>query len=85
MDLVKLQKNCVLVPTPGQTEQEYLGEYLMQKKICLCIEQNAFSLYEALQQAAAFEYADMNTFDMEFYRTIVEDAIRQKAPRSSST
>jgi len=28
MDLVRLGKTAVLIPTPGQTEQEYLAEYL---------------------------------------------------------
>ena len=27
MDLFKLQKNALLIPTPGQTEQEYLAKY----------------------------------------------------------
>ncbi len=36
MDLVKLQQKAVLVPTPGQTEQEYLAKYLMEKKIIFC-------------------------------------------------
>ena len=30
MDLFKLQKNAVLIPTPGQTEQEYLSKYLFK-------------------------------------------------------
>ena len=28
MDLICLKKNAILIPTPGQTEQEYLAEYL---------------------------------------------------------
>ncbi|MBR3914861.1 MAG: hypothetical protein IKJ64_03975 [Bacteroidales bacterium] len=31
MDLVTLDRNAFLVPTPGQTEQEYLAEYLTKK------------------------------------------------------
>ena len=27
MDLFKLQKNAILIPTPGQTEQEYLAKH----------------------------------------------------------
>jgi uncharacterized protein (TIGR00661 family) len=33
MDLVALKKDALLVATPGQTEQEYLAEYLDEKKI----------------------------------------------------
>ena len=31
MELVSLNSSALLVPTPGQTEQEYLGEYLSSK------------------------------------------------------
>lgn len=31
MDLVKLEKQAILIPTPGQYEQEYLAEYLNDK------------------------------------------------------
>jgi UDP:flavonoid glycosyltransferase YjiC (YdhE family) len=70
MDLIALRKKSILIPTPGQSEQEYLGKYLMQKKLCVCIEQHVFSLQDALQQAAGFEYGDMSLFDMEHYKSI---------------
>jgi hypothetical protein len=31
MELVSLNRSALLVPTPGQTEQEYLAEYLSSK------------------------------------------------------
>ncbi|NCA79262.1 MAG: glycosyl transferase, partial [Sphingobacteriia bacterium] len=31
MDLMTLGKKAVLIPTPGQTEQEYLAENLKEK------------------------------------------------------
>ena len=70
MDLVSLRKKSIMIPTPGQTEQEYLGRYLMQKQLCVCIQQHAFSLEDALQQAAAFDYADMSAFNMELSSSI---------------
>ncbi len=56
MDLVKLGKKAILVPTPGQTEQEYLSRYLLGQKIFYSVEQENFSLTEALKSAADFEY-----------------------------
>ena len=47
MDLVALNKNAVFVPTPGQTEQEYLGEYHMKKGRFYCIRQDQFQLKQA--------------------------------------
>ena len=35
MDLIELDKKAILYPTPNQTEQEYLAEYLSKKNIFL--------------------------------------------------
>ena len=56
MDLVRLQKKSILIPTPGQTEQEYLGKYLTGQRIALCVRQKDFSLTDALLQAEQFSY-----------------------------
>ena len=48
MDLVKLKKNAILVPTPGQTEQEYLGSYLHEKGLMYMVTQKNFSLEKSL-------------------------------------
>ena len=56
MDLVKLGKKAILIPTPGQTEQEYLAAFLNQKQIALSIEQRDFSLQRTLDKAKKFNY-----------------------------
>jgi UDP-N-acetylglucosamine:LPS N-acetylglucosamine transferase len=56
MDLVRLGKRSVLIPTPGQTEQEYLGQYLNSQRIALCMRQSRFMLKEALGKAEQFPY-----------------------------
>jgi UDP-N-acetylglucosamine transferase subunit ALG13 len=71
MDLVRLRKKSILIPTPGQSEQEYLGRYLMQRQLCVCVEQDAFSLADALRKAAGFTCADMGLFDMEVYKEAI--------------
>jgi predicted glycosyltransferase len=50
MDLVQLGKNAILVPTSGQTEQEYLGDHLQEMKWMLSIPQKKFDLKKAIQQ-----------------------------------
>jgi hypothetical protein len=40
MELVSLGRGAVLVPTPGQTEQEYLGEYLNGRYGFITLRQN---------------------------------------------
>ena len=56
MDLVKLQQKAILIPTPGQTEQEYLSKYLMQRKIFLSFDQNEFDLQTAVDAAKRFPF-----------------------------
>jgi uncharacterized protein (TIGR00661 family) len=43
MDLVALGKKAVCIPTPGQTEQEYLGEQLMKSKVARSVPQDSFT------------------------------------------
>jgi UDP-N-acetylglucosamine:LPS N-acetylglucosamine transferase len=54
MDLARLGKPAVLIPTPGQTEQEYLAEQLFQQEKCFYQTQARIDLEEALSRAAEF-------------------------------
>lgn len=54
MDLVTLGKKAILIPTPGQTEQEYLARYLMDKKIFFSISQEKFDLLYAIEMSRNF-------------------------------
>ena len=56
MDLAVLKKKGILIPTPGQTEQEYLAKHLMKMNFALCIEQSKFRLKNALELASSFKY-----------------------------
>ena len=75
MDLVKLKKKAILIPTPGQTEQEYLAKYLMGKKIFYTVDQENFSLHDSLEQAAEFPFA-MTGYDMEDYKKAISELVR---------
>jgi UDP:flavonoid glycosyltransferase YjiC (YdhE family) len=54
MDLVCLGKKAVFIPTPGQTEQEYLAQQLMRKKICYSMRQDEFNLESAIEQSKEY-------------------------------
>lgn len=56
MELLVLQKKMILIPTPGQTEQEYLAAYLQQKKYAFSVGQHDFDLSAAIKGALAFDY-----------------------------
>ena len=44
MDLITLNRSAYLVPTPGQTEQEYLAEYLTKEGLFNYCKQKDFKL-----------------------------------------
>jgi UDP:flavonoid glycosyltransferase YjiC (YdhE family) len=51
MDLVRLGKRAIYIPTPGQPEQEYLGWYLEEQGWGICRRQRGFVLGEAMEKA----------------------------------
>jgi uncharacterized protein (TIGR00661 family) len=57
MDLLKLKKKSILIPTPGQTEQEYLARHLLEKQLAFCAQQQTFDLNKALVAASTFPYS----------------------------
>lgn len=50
MDLVTLSKKAILVPTPGQPEQEYLADYYQEKNWFVIQRQGKIDLKSALAQ-----------------------------------
>lgn len=56
MDIAALQKKSIMIPTPGQPEQEYLAGHLMNKQFAFCVDQKSFSLLENIEEARNFEY-----------------------------
>lgn len=76
MDLVKLQKKMILVPTPGQAEQEYLAKHLSQQKLACAISQRHFKLREAIELAKHFQYEYINN-DMTTYKNVVRKFVER--------
>jgi UDP-N-acetylglucosamine transferase subunit ALG13 len=56
MELIPLNKPLILVPTPGQTEQEYLAKRWQEKGWAIAFDQSTFHLETALKAAAHFNY-----------------------------
>lgn len=59
MDLVKLGKKAILVPTPGQTEQEYLAKQLHEQNIFLAATQKELDIDTLLKEAKSFPFQTM--------------------------
>ena len=80
MDLAALELNAVFVPTPGQTEQEYLADQLKKKKICYSESQQEFSLFRAITEAASypgFTNQDSSGILRELLEKLTHSSIRQ--------
>lgn len=56
MDLSVIGQKAILVPTPGQTEQEYLADVLQEQKYFMAANQQDFSLNDELQKANKFKF-----------------------------
>ncbi|MBX2946013.1 MAG: hypothetical protein KF725_09270 [Cyclobacteriaceae bacterium] len=63
MDLARLAKKAIFVPTPGQTEQEYLAKKFKQEGIAFSMEQKDFLLSDALKQSENFKGFTEYPFD----------------------
>ena len=56
MDLISFGKKTILIPTPGQTEQEYLAAHLHHRGIAFTIPQKEFSLVQVLEHVKTFHF-----------------------------
>lgn len=56
VELLLLHKKAILVPTPGQTEQEYLALHMQQQSYAMCLPQDLFNLQRAVMAARVFSY-----------------------------
>lgn len=74
MDLVALKKKAILIPTPGQTEQEYLARYHAQKRYFFVAEEVNFSIADSLEKAAHYEFEEMN-IPTDRYKDIIRNFV----------
>jgi Glycosyltransferase family 28 C-terminal domain. len=75
MELLLLQKKAVLIPTPRQTEQEYLGKRLHDLQYCVCMPQQLFNLEKAIKLAGNFNYKVMaaKVFSAEILKGLLQN------------
>jgi len=77
MDLAKLNKKAILIPTPGQSEQVYLGEFLMEKGYFYSLPQESFNLKTALDEASRFPFRSFHhDQDMNQYKQVVQQFVQ---------
>jgi uncharacterized protein (TIGR00661 family) len=74
MDICKLQKKSILIPTPGQTEQEYLAKHLQEQGWCVMANQENFQLKKQLERLDKFQFK-MPELDMEAYKVVLDEFV----------
>lgn len=77
MDIMKLGKKSIVVPTPGQAEQEYLALYLSKKQIVYRARQASFSLQKIMGNAPDFLKHELSPLPMNDYKQIVHQLVEQ--------
>jgi len=73
MDLVKMKKTAFLIPTPGQTEQEYLARHLQEQGLFLFSEQKDFNMEEAIRRLDHFKPEDFPSTE----KTLLDEALHR--------
>ncbi len=71
MDLIKLRKKAVMIPTPGQTEQEYLGKRLSKLGWFTVQAQQNLDLSNAIQQCIDSQYK-IPALNFDAYRKTID-------------
>jgi predicted glycosyltransferase len=76
MDLISLQKPAVLIPTPGQTEQEYLARYLSSSKLFCFQEQNKINIQAGIQRIREMEQQIKSIVQNNNYSALIKELKR---------
>ena len=74
MEILAVGKRSILIPTPGQTEQEYLAKHLMREKWCYYfLQYENFSDHFKKAETFAYNLPKVNTA---LYKTAIENFIQ---------
>lgn len=70
MDLLVLGKQAIIVPTLGQTEQEYLADYLKEKKWFYSAREKELNLVDAMVQVKSYQPPPISQNNVELENAI---------------
>lgn len=76
MDLIRLNKRAVLVPTPGQPEQEYLADYLEERKAFMRMKQKNIDISKIVLSISRYSPDKMieENSTLEAIQNVLKDA-----------
>jgi len=76
MDLARLGKRALLIPTPGQTEQEYLAEKLLDESVFFTQKQHELDIETGIAEAKKRSGLQGDFFDKKSLTTAIESFLR---------
>jgi hypothetical protein len=83
MDLMAVRHKAILIPTPGQTEQEYLAGYLHRAGLFFSAGQSRLDLRMALRDASRFygrPVPRLNFNRIDFILSLLDSRINPPVP-----
>jgi predicted glycosyltransferase len=81
MDLSVLRKKAILIPTPGQPEQEYLANRLKDNRIFIIEDRQSFQISDALVKLQLFEaqFPDIYSINCDKFSDVIHEISSQKS------
>ncbi len=73
MDLAGLNKKAILIPTPGQTEQEYLAESLAQQHLFVTQKQGAINLDQGIRQLTKTTGLRQGVYPTDIFKPLLKE------------
>ena len=70
LDLAVLKQTALMIPTPGQTEQIYLGEWMSDENLIVCQHQDDINIQQGIQ-----DLEQTSGFDFEINDRLLNQAI----------
>ncbi len=78
MDLIALKKKAIIIPTPGQAEQEYLAKYLHSEEVFYHAQQKHLDILASLNNVQHFPFRPLAMHDaFEQYKPAVDDWLQR--------
>jgi spore coat polysaccharide biosynthesis predicted glycosyltransferase SpsG len=78
MDLAMWNRAAVLIPTPGQTEQEYLGNYVQQKKWHLVANQKNIDLQKIIKEFNSNHFTQITLSENNYLQLAITNLLATK-------
>lgn len=78
MDLAVFGKKALLIPTPGQSEQEYLATHLQAEGIALCRDQEEINLTKDIPEALGYRgFTDQNEGRPSLMEALIDNVLQK--------